>query len=83
MDRAETKLHEAALTRAMQSVQRERGPDRFLRALHLAADASRAYRRAAADWRDCGCDEWADQLEQAADAHDADWTERLNAWRRR
>lgn len=53
----------------------------FWLAFWRAADASRAYRRQAAEWRAAGSVDVAAELEQTADAHDAEWDARMRAYR--
>ena len=52
----------------------------FWASVWAAADASRAYRKRADEWRAAGSEDYAAQLEQAADAHDATWDARMRAF---
>jgi len=45
----------------------------------MASDASRAYRTRAAEWRADGFGDWADELDQAAEALDVAWDARIRA----
>jgi hypothetical protein len=55
----------------------------FWNSAWVAADACRAYRRQAETWREAGSWDVADQLEQAAAAHDAEWEAKIRAHRAR
>ena len=54
---------------------------RFWQRAWAAADQSRAYRKQAAEWREAGSEDYAAQLEAAADAHDAVWDAETRAQR--